>query len=77
MLFRKVPLDIFVTKGFSVAFFILCAGFVTHRGYECFKKYIEQPEAVDLGYKFAGSEEIPFPSFTFCPVKRYPFVFIG
>ena len=71
MLFNKVSIEIIVTRVFSLALFILCTVFVSHRGYECFKKYIEKPEAVDLGYKFTGSEEIPFPSFTFCPVKRY------
>ena len=48
----------------------MCAAFVTDRGYDCFKKYSEEPEAVDLGYKFTGSEEIPFLSLTFDPVKR-------
>ena len=67
----NVKIHTLFTRIFSLVLFILCAAFVIHRGYKCFKKYIEEPETVDLGYKFTGSEDVPFPSFTFCPVNRY------
>jgi hypothetical protein len=39
---------------FSTTLFIACAGFVIQKGYECFTKYMEDPEAVDISYKFTG-----------------------
>ena len=57
----------FITTSFRVILFLLCTTFVVHRGYECFKKYMNKPEAIDLSYKFTGSDEVPFPSLTFCP----------
>ena len=57
----------FISTSFRIILFSLCTTFVVHRGYECFKKYMDKPEAIDLSYKFTGSDEIPFPSFTFCP----------
>ena len=63
-----------ITTSFRVILFLLCATFVIHRGYECFKKYMDAPESIDLSYKFTGSDEIPFPSFTFCPI-RYLFIY--
>ena len=70
MFHQNVSKDILITRTFSAVLFLLCAAFVSNRGYDCFKKYSEKPEAVDLGYKFTGSEEIPFLSLTFEPVKR-------
>ena len=70
MVQQNVPKDILITRIFTVVLFLFCTAFVTNRGYDCFKKYSEEPEAVDLGYKFTGSEEIPFLSLTFDPVKR-------
>ena len=70
MFHQNVPKDILITRIFSAVLFLLCTAFVTNRGYDCFKKYSEEPEAVDLGYKFTGSEEIPFLSLTFYPVQR-------
>ena len=57
----------FITTSFRVIIFLLCTTFVVHRGYKCFKKYMDKPEAIDLSYKFTGSDEVPFPSLTFCP----------
>ena len=54
MFHQNVPKDIFITRIFSAVLFLLWAAFVTDRGYDCFKKYSEEPEAVDLGYKFTG-----------------------
>ena len=49
---------------FSTVLFVACAGFVIHKGYECFLKYMEGPEAVDISYKFTG--ESLFPSVSIC-----------
>ena len=49
---------------FSAILFFGCAAFVIHRGYECFSKYLEEPEAVDISYKFTG--QLPFPALTVC-----------
>ena len=46
--------------------FLGCACFVIHRGYECFLKYLEKPEAIDVAFKFSGSQVAFFPSITFC-----------
>ena len=69
----------FITTSFRVILFLLCTTFVVHRGYKCFKKYMDKPEAIDLSYKFTGSDEVPFPSLTFCPYNssftpRYLFI---
>lgn len=71
MLKFNISLKILAANTFSVVLFIGCATFVSHRGYECFKKYLAEPEAVDMAYKFIGSEENSFPSFTFCPYLRF------
>ena len=45
-------------------------------GYQCFEKYLAEPEAVSVSHQFVG--ELPFPSLTFCPIsmndplKRFP-----
>ena len=48
----------------SLTLFLGCAAFVIHRGYKCFAKYIQEPEAVDISYQFTG--DVPFPSITIC-----------
>ena len=55
----------FVSLTITIVLFLVCGTFVTHRGYECFKKYLNEPEAVDIYYKFTG--EVPFPSLSICP----------
>ena len=57
---------------FSTALFIACAGFVIQKGYECFAKYMEDPEAVDISYKFIG--ESIFPSVSICTASYIPWV---
>ena len=59
----------FLTTGFRIILFLSCTTFVVHRGYKCFEKYFEEPEAIDLSYKFTGSDEIPFLSLTFDPIR--------
>ena len=55
---------------FSTALFLACAGFVIQKGYECFSKYMEDPEAVDISYKFTG--ESIFPSVSICTASYIP-----
>ena len=50
----------------SLILFLGCASFVFHRGYECFQKYLEKPEAIDVAFKSSGSQVAFFPSITFC-----------
>ena len=59
----------FLTTGFRIILFLSCTTFVAHRGYKCFEKYFEEPEAIDLSYKFTGSDEIQFLSLTFDPIR--------
>jgi hypothetical protein len=63
--FKKV-----ITRMFSLILFLGCASFVTYRGYECFQKYLEKPEAIDVAFKSSGSQVASFPSITFCSYKR-------
>ena len=76
--FTRVRYATFIITSFRIIIFLSCTTFVIHRGYECFKKYMDKPEAIDLTYKFTGSDEIPFPSLTFCPYNtsfdRYLFI---
>ena len=46
----------------STALFIGCSIFVAIRGYKCFDKYLKEPEAIKISYKFSGL--LPFPSIT-------------
>ena len=55
----------------STALFIGCTIFVAIRGYKCFDKYLNEPEAVDISYKFSGI--LPFPSITICTKKEDTF----
>ena len=55
-----------IIRMFSLILFLGCACFVIHRGYECFLKYLEKPEAIDVAFKFSGSQVAFFPSITFC-----------
>ena len=59
----------FLTTSFRIILFLSCTTFVVHRGYKCFEKYFEEPEAIDLSYKFTGSDEIPFLLLTFDPIR--------
>ena len=51
---------------FSLVLFLGCASFVTHRGYACFLKYLEKPEAIDVAFKSSASQVAFFPLITFC-----------
>ena len=51
---------------FSLVLFLGCASFVTYRGYECFQKYLEKPEAIDVAIKSSRSQVAFFPSISFC-----------
>jgi hypothetical protein len=55
-----------IIRMFSLILFLGCASFVTHRGYKCFQKYLENPEAIDVAFKSSGSQIAFFPSITFC-----------
>ena len=46
--------------GFSACLFVACALFVTHRGYKCFKKYLEKLESEE------EYGDVPFPVITSC-----------
>ena len=50
----------------SLILFLGCASFVSYRGYECFQKYLEKPEAIDVAFKSSGSQAAFFPLITFC-----------
>ena len=58
---------------FSLVLFLGCASFVTYRGYDCFQKYLEKPEAIDVAIKSSRSQFAFFPSISFCsfePLKE-------
>ena len=55
---------------FSLVLFLGCAGFVMYRGYECFLKYLEKPEAVDIAFKSSASLIAFFPVITFCSYHK-------
>ena len=55
---------------FSLVLFLGCASFVTYRGYECFQKYLEKPEAIDVAFKSSRSQVAFFPSISFCSYER-------
>ena len=75
MRFCSFSLKSFIIKIFSLILFLGCASFVTHRGYECFLKYLEKPEAVDIAFKSSASQTTFFPAITFCsyykPLKEH------
>ena len=58
-----------IIRIFSLILFLGCASFVTHRGYGCFLKYLEKPEAVDVAFKSSASQDAFFPLITFCSWK--------
>ena len=62
MIRRKSRCKKVVSTIFSSALFIGCTIFVIARGQKCFNKYMKEPEAVDVSYKFNG--DLIFPSFT-------------
>ena len=55
---------------FSLILFLGCASFVIYRGYECFQKYLENPEAIDVAFKSSSSQISFFPSITFCSINK-------
>ena len=58
---------------FSLLLFLGCASFVTYRGYDCFQKYLEKPEAIHVAIKSSQSQAAFFPSISFCsfePLKE-------
>ena len=63
-MFDYVSLKRFGYSSFSACLFVGCALFVTHRGFKCFKKYVEEPESAEVSYKFTG--DVTFPVITFC-----------
>ena len=56
----------YFSRLFSAVLLLSCSIFVLFKGYECFKKYLDEPEGSRVQYVFAGS--LPFPAITFCPV---------
>ena len=59
-----------ITRMFSLFLFLGCASFVIYRGYECFVKYLEKPEAIDIAFKSSGSQVAFFPLITFCSYDK-------
>ena len=55
-----------IIRMFSLVLFLGCASFVIHRGYACFLKYLEKPQAIDVAFKSSASQDAFFPSITFC-----------
>ena len=55
-----------IIKMFSLILFLGCASFVIQRGYDCFQKYLEKPEAIDVAFKSSSSQVAFFPSISFC-----------
>ena len=54
----------------SLILFLGCASFVSLRGYDCFQKYLEKPEAIDVAFKSSGSQATFFPSISFCSLDK-------
>ena len=59
-----------IIRTFSLILFLGCASFVTHRGNECFQKYLEKPETLSVAFKSSGSQVAFFPSITFCSLDK-------
>ena len=59
-----------VVRMFSLVLFLGCASFVAHRGYACFLKYLEKPEAIDVAFKSSASQNAFFPLITFCSWEK-------
>ena len=38
------------------------------RGYDCIKKFLQEPEGVEISYRFSGN--LDFPSIAFCPHEQ-------
>ena len=57
-----------VISCFSAALFTACSVFVAIRGHDCFEKFLDKPEAVDISFKFTNGEK--FPSITICTKKE-------
>ena len=51
-------------------FLLLCLAFVIDRTVQCFKKYFEKPQAMEVKIAYAGDGEI-LPHFTFCSDDRH------
>ena len=56
--------ETFIVKLFTYLLIFGCLIFVLHRGVQCFKKYLSNPESVNVAYDFTGKH--PFPMLTFC-----------
>ena len=56
-------------KSLSAILFLGCFTFVTFRGYRCFEKYFQKPQAVQISYEYTGNN--PFPSFSICVKNPY------
>ena len=54
---------------FKHTFLLLCLGFVVERATQCFIKFFEKPQAVEIKMS-DGLDEI-LPHFLFCPEKQY------
>ena len=55
-----------IIRMFSLILFLGCASFVALRGYDCFQKFVEKPEVIDVAFKSSGSQIAFFPSLSFC-----------
>ena len=53
----------------SGGLFLLCSVGLCGLSYECIKKYMENPQGVDLSYR--SQHQIEFPSLNFCPVGTF------
>ena len=69
-MFCNFSLKKVIIRMFSLILFLGCAGFVTYRGYECFQKYLEKPEAIDVAFKSSASQNAFFPLITFCSWEK-------
>ena len=70
MRFCSFSFKTFIIRTFSLILLLGCASFVIHRGYKCFQKYLEKPEAIDVAFKSSSSQTAFFPSITYCSFRR-------
>ena len=59
-----------ISYAFSTLLFIICLTFVIYRSKDCFEKYLNRLESVEV--KYVNSKSEAFPSFSFCQRRMNP-----
>ena len=67
-MYKVCNFEKFLYRTISVCLYVGCLAFVINRGYNCFAKYLSEPEGIAESYHNIG--DLPFPLFTFCPANN-------